>query len=309
MIKLMNIIHEERVQVELTQLEYFLTVARLQHMTMASKALSITQPALSHAIAKLEHELGVPLFERNGRNVRLNRYGVMFSKRTEQALNQIRHGIQEIEEWSNPDTGVVSISYLNILGVDLVPTMIQAYQQLNPLVRFELTQGNLGDIDEQLERGHSDLMITSKEATANKHEWLVIERMPLYIVVPAAHRFAGRSELHLSELSGEPFVGLKNNCGLKATITSRFQSTGFTLASTYDAEDLITVAGFIKAGLGVSVLPPTLGLMLEGLVWVPIADEGWNWEIGLKWREDRYLSPAARRFIAYIADGAPSFKG
>lgn len=54
---------------ELTQLEYFLTVARLEHMTSASKALRITQPALSHAISKLESELGVPLFERKGRNV------------------------------------------------------------------------------------------------------------------------------------------------------------------------------------------------------------------------------------------------
>ncbi len=64
---------------ELTQLDYFLTVARLEHMTMAARELRITQPALSHAISKLEHEIGVPLFERNGRNVQLNRYGKMFS--------------------------------------------------------------------------------------------------------------------------------------------------------------------------------------------------------------------------------------
>jgi DNA-binding transcriptional LysR family regulator len=285
---------------ELTQLEYFLIVARLQHMTMASKALNITQPALSHAIAKLETELGVPLFERNGRNVELNRYGKMFSSWVETALSNIQNGIQEIEEWSNPETGVIHISYLNILGVDLVPSMVRDYQVHHPQVRFELYQGDHGDIDEYLDKGTADMMITSRETTMDNHEWIVIRKLPLFIVVSADHPSASRSSLSLFELSGEPFVGLKRNCGLKATITSHFQHTNFELASTYDAEDLITVAGFIKAGLGVSVLPQTLGLMLDGLVWIPIQEEGWDWEVGLKWRKDRYLSPAAKRFIEYM---------
>lgn len=289
---------------ELTQLEYFLTVARLQHMTMASKELSITQPALSHAISKLESEIGVPLFERNGRNVQLNRYGQMFGNSVEGALKSLQNGIREIGEWVHPETGTVHISYLNILGVELVPSLIRDYVREHPQVRFDLFQGNLGDIDEVLDKGISDLMITSKESTMSNHEWMVIRKCPLFIVVPAAHRFAKRSSVSLYELSGEPFVGLKNNCGLKATLNARFQHTNFELASTYDAEDLITVAGFIKAGLGVSILPQTFGLMLEGLAWIPMEEQGWDWEIGLKWRKDRYLSPAAKRFIEYVQDTA-----
>lgn len=285
---------------ELTQLEYFLTVARLQHMTQASKALNLTQPALSHAISKLELELGVPLFERSGRNLELNRYGQMFMIWVEQAMQDLTKGTRELQEWTNPDTGVIALSYLNILGVDLVPTLIRDYQRTHPQVRFELTQGNLGDIDEHLNKGLSDLMITSRESFMELHEWIVIQTLPLFIVVSAQHPFADRPSLSLTELSGEPFVGLKNNCGLKATILARFQSTGFTLTSTYDAEDLITVAGFIKAGLGVSVLPRTMGLELDGLVWIPIQEEGWQWELGLKWRKDRYVSPAAKRFIEYV---------
>ncbi|MFF2015616.1 LysR family transcriptional regulator [Paenibacillus sp. NPDC058177] len=290
---------------ELTQLEYFLTAARLQHMTMAAKALNITQPALSHSITKLESELGIPLFERNGRNIQLNRYGKMFVKWVEQALQDIKNGMQEIEEWIHPDQGIISMSYLNILGVDRVPSLIRDYRVDHPEVRFELKQGNNGDIDEHLETGHSDLMITSRETIMDNHEWIIIEKTPLYIVVSSTHPFAGRESLSLLELSGEPFVGLKNNCGLKATLTSRFQNTGFMLTSTYDAEDLATVAGFIKAGLGVSVLPQTLGLMLDGLAWIPIQEEGWYWEIGLKWRKDRYLSPATKRFIAYVEQTSP----
>lgn len=290
---------------ELTQLEYFLTVARLQHITMASKELNLTQPALSHSISKLESELGVPLFQRSGRNVELSRYGRMFASQVEQAFRHIEAGKREIEEWSNPDTGVISMSYLNILGVDLVPNLIRDYQLRCPGVRFELNQGDHGDIDGHLEANQSDLIITSKETVMGDYEWVVLKRMPIYIVVSSGHRYASRESLSMKELSGEPFVGLKRNCGLRATILSRFQNTGFHLASTYDAEDLITVAGFIKAGLGVSVLPRTLGLELDGLAWIPIQEEGWGWELGLKWKKDRYLSPAAKRFIEYAESIGP----
>ncbi|MEK5236012.1 LysR substrate-binding domain-containing protein [Paenibacillus sp. FSL L8-0470] len=181
-----------------------------------------------------------------------------------------------------------------------MPHLVRSYQLDYPKVRFELTQGNLGDIDDHLEQGHSDLMITSKESTLDNHKWVVMQNIPLFIVVSSQHHLANRPALSLAELSGEPFIGLKNNCGLKATIMSRFQHTGFVLDSAYEAEDLITVAGFIKSNLGVSVLPKTMGLMLDELVWIPITDEGWYWEIGLKWREDRHISPTAKRFIAYI---------
>jgi DNA-binding transcriptional LysR family regulator len=293
---------------ELTQLEYFMTVARLEHMTMASQALGITQPTLSHAIAKLENEIGAPLFERNGRNIKLNRNGTMFSKWIGRAMQNIENGVKEIEEWSNPDTGVITLSYLNILGVDLIPKLIRSYQLEYPKVRFELTQGNLGDIDKHLEHGFSDVMITSRESTLDNHQWRMLQKVPLYIVVPSQHHYANCSALSLAELSGEPFIGLKNNCGLKATIMSRFQHTGFVLDSSYEAEDLITVAGFVRSGLGVSVLPKTLGLMLDEFVWIPIIDEGWHWEIGMKWREDRHISPAAKRFIAYVEHLKPGYE-
>jgi DNA-binding transcriptional LysR family regulator len=62
----------------------------------------------------------------------------------------------------------------------------------------------------------------------------------------------------------------------------------------------MTVAGFVAAGLGLSILPKTSGLMLEGLVWLPIKDEGSICEIGLVKRQDKFLTPAAKRFSEYV---------
>lgn len=65
---------------EIEQLQYFKTVATMQHMTRAAEILSISQPALSKSISNIEQELGVPLFDREGRSIYLNRFGQLFYK-------------------------------------------------------------------------------------------------------------------------------------------------------------------------------------------------------------------------------------
>ncbi|MCM3628356.1 LysR family transcriptional regulator [Paenibacillus glycanilyticus] len=290
---------------ELTQLEYFLEVARMEHLTKAAEALSITQPALSHSISKLEAELGVPLFERKGRNLQINRYGIMFSKHVERILYEVARGKQEIVEYSSPDTGIIHLSYLNILGVDLIPRLIRAYQLAYPKVRFELAQGDKGAVKEHVESGQSDLMITSERPDSDLYEWVPMMAMPLYLVVSTDHPLAERESVHLAEITGEPFVGLKHNCSLKDSLLARVHHLNFTLASSYDADDLQTVAGFVAAGLGVSVLPKTAGLNLDGLRWIPIKEQGWMWEVGLHLKKDRFLSPATERFVAYLKEKGP----
>lgn len=287
---------------ELTQLEYFLTVARMEHLTKAAEHLSVTQPALSHSISKLEAELGVPLFERKGRNLQINRYGTMFAKRVETILKEVERGKQEIEQNANPNSGVIHLSYLNILGVDLIPHLIRQYQQANPQITFQLSQGDKGAILEQTERGDSDIMITSERPEEDSFAWVPIVAMPLYVVVNAAHPLAERKTIRLKKITGERFVGLKHNCSLKDSLLARVHHTNFTLASTYDAEDLPTVAGFVSAGLGVSVLPRTAGLELAGLSWLEIEDEGWVWEVGLQYKKNRFLTPAAQKFVNYVEE-------
>ncbi|WP_139990891.1 LysR family transcriptional regulator [Paenibacillus paridis] len=287
---------------ELTQLEYFLKVARMEHLTKAAESLSITQPALSHSILKLEAELGVPLFERKGRNLKINRYGLMFSKHVEKILQEVQRGKKEIEEHSNPDSGVIHLAYLNILGVDLIPNLIRDYQKMNPAISFELSQGDKGAILNQVEEGYSDLMITSEKPINDTFEWVPMLSLPLYLVVSIEHRLAKKTSVSLGEITGEPFVGLKHNCSLKNSLLTRVHHMNFTLASTYDAEDLQTVAGFVAAGLGISVLPKTAGLNIEGLRWIPIEEEGWCWEVGLQLKKARYLSPATNLFVKFIKE-------
>jgi DNA-binding transcriptional LysR family regulator len=83
---------------ELLQLHYFQTVARLEHMTKAAEELKIAQPSLSKTISRLEEDLGAPLFNRQGRNIRLNQFGKVFLTRVDRIFRELEEGKREIRD-------------------------------------------------------------------------------------------------------------------------------------------------------------------------------------------------------------------
>ncbi len=290
-------------------MEYFLTVARLQHVTRAAEELAITQPALSHSLGKLEDELGVQLFERSGRNVKLNRYGELFAARVERVMQEIAHGKREIEELADPDSGLVEISFLNVLGTSSIPNLLRQFHKVHPRIRFNLHQGTSTDVCARVDAGKSDFGFGMKREFMGGIEWEPIGSFELYAVAPASHEWAGRSSIKLNELEGQPYIGICPSCGLQQSIVEMLASAGAKPVSTYEAEDLPTVAGFVSAGLGVSLLPKTKGLSLEGIAWIPLEAPVNTFEIGIEWKARRFLSPAARKFRDFVLDHYRSTDG
>ena len=127
---------------EWQQLEYFRVVAKTEHFRKASELLAISQPALSRSINKLEEELGISLFDRTGRSVKLNKFGRLFLKRVENGLNEISIGIQEINQLKNPYTGTISIAFLQTLGITVLPEIISHCTKQYPYVEIQLYQKN-----------------------------------------------------------------------------------------------------------------------------------------------------------------------
>src|SRR5690625_1003475 len=96
---------------DLRQIKYFIEVARREHVTEAAKQLHVAQSAVSRQIFNLEAELGVDLFIREGRTVRLTRIGKIFLERMEHALNVIDDARQVVEEYVDPEKGTIHIGF------------------------------------------------------------------------------------------------------------------------------------------------------------------------------------------------------
>lgn len=287
---------------EWQQLEYFKTVAELQHITKAAYELSISQPALSRSIVRLEEELGFPLFERQGKSIILNRYGQMFLRHTERALQEIEEGKKEIQDLLDPDFGTVSIAFIHSMGSNIVPQLVGKFREKHPGIAFKLSQNASNFLLEQLEAGEIDLCLCSPGLTKENIELAPLFKEELFVAVHAGHKLAGRSSISLAEIADEPFITVKKNYGLRVVAEHYFEKAGISPKVAFEGEEIWTLAGLVEARLGVALIPHITGLEAANISFLPIKGEVCERVIEAAWVKNRYMSPAVRKFKDFIIE-------
>lgn len=286
---------------ELQQLEYFRVVARTQHVTQAAEELAITQPALSRAMARLERDLGVALFDHRGRSVKLNRYGEAFLKHVDRALAAIEEGRRELVDLADRDAGVIAFGFAHALGTRVVPDLIATFRQQHPRARFQLLQNASHIILDELEAGDVDLALVSPvPATSDRIESIELASEELFLAVPQDHRFAKRKTVRLSELRDDTFVCLRQGYGLR-TLTDQFcAQAGFTPKIAFEGEEIATLRGLVAVGLGVAIIPAASPSAETAPPELRISEPICRRSIGLLWEPGRYQPELAQQFRHHI---------
>jgi len=293
---------EADVKMEWQQLEYFQTVARLQHMTMAAEALSVSQPALSRSIARLEKELAVPLFERSGRSITLSRYGKLFLERVNRILREYQEGRKELDDLLHPDHGELSLGFLHTLGYERIPTLIADFHQLYPHIQFQLHEHSTPRLLQQLEEGDIDLCMASPQNTDLRVHWEELWHDELCVIVPKRHRLAEAGSILLSEIRDEPFIPFKKGFGMRHITDELCREAGFEPTIAFQGDEVTTIEGFVAAGLGVAIVPNQKSLNREAVAVLSVRKPVCRRLIGISWVEGRYLSPAAGKFRQFVID-------
>lgn len=285
---------------EWEQLEYFQTLARMQHVTKAAKSLSITQPALSRSIARLENHLGVPLFDRQGRSISLNQYGHIFLRRVQAMMKEYTEGKEEIQALLKPDQGVVSLGFLHTLSTTLVPDLIGSFQQEYPNISFQLKQNHSYWLLERLKSGDLDLCLLASIKPENPIQWIKLWSEELFVFVPNDHPLASRESITLNEIAGERFILLKKGYALRMTVDELFEKANIQPNIMFEGEEATTAAGFVAAGLGISILPDLKGLDQSKITKIRVSWPECQRVIGIAWIKGRFLSPVAETFKQYV---------
>jgi DNA-binding transcriptional LysR family regulator len=290
---------------EWQHLEYFQTVARYQHMTKAAESLSISQPALSRSIARLEEDLGVPLFDRQGRAIKLNRYGHLFLIRVNRIIKELNEGKQEIQELLDPEGGEVSLGFLHTLGTHLVPDLIGSFRNHYPKVTFQLTQNGSQSLVEQLQKGEIDICFITPTEINHPIHWSKFWSEELFATVPVGHPLSIRKSISLEDIANESWIFLKKGYGLRNITDKLFQEVGIDPKIIFEGEEVGTIAGLVSVGLGVSLLPLLMDSYQDQLKQIPVHLPTCQRMIGVAWNEDRYLSPTGKQFLQFVME---SFK-
>lgn len=285
----------------LHQLEYLKTVAETENFTTASKLLSVTQPALSKSISKLEEELNVPLFEKNGRNIKLTRFGKVFLTHSNEALNEIKKGVKELEEITNPETGTISISSTSSIGTYFMPFIISNFLSKSPNSKFQFNHQSVSEILKSLKLGKIDLgfydCIDDIEDNS-EIESIPIKKEEYVLIVPKNHILSSRTEVSLKELKDESFVAFCETS--KDNMLSYSEYLGYIPKISIQPSEASMLEGLVSAGAGISLVPNTPIINTNTLSIVKIKENIKDRVIYMGWLKDSYISPVSKAFKDYV---------
>lgn len=283
---------------DLLQLRYFQAVARYQHVSRAAADLRVAQPALSRTIARLEAELGVPLFNRHGRRLALNRFGAAFLARVERALGELDQARHELEDAVGLAHGSIAVAAETLR---VLTDLAAAFLADHPEVSLRLNQSSAPAMSRQLEAGDVDLCLASQPLEGPEFRAVELFSEEVLLAVPPQHRFARRKSVGVKELAGEPFITPRAGYWQRTLIERLLRRAGTSLTIACEGDEPAAIRGLISAGVGVGLLPMVARRMAAQppVAWLHLQAPGCRRTLSAVWREDVYLSSAARRFIDF----------
>lgn len=298
---------------ELSQLIYFRATARVEHFTKAAAQLHITQPSLSKAITNLEAELGTPLFDREGKRVRLNAYGQAFLERVEQILSLTDEAVFMIRDMKQGKRGQVCIgSSFPITPPSAVYYYQYEFFQSHPQVALFLHVHAAEQVETLLEERELDFGISQIPVT---RPGIISERLytdKLGLIVGPGHRLAHRDQIDLKEAAGELF--LCNSATPDPNDSARYLCglAGFSPTVIYEGESSELIGESVAMGRGISFVSrerydafrrrPAMPEWERELHYVELSNEFCTRTIYLHRRATGYLSQAAWEFYRGLMD-------
>ncbi|WP_189006845.1 LysR substrate-binding domain-containing protein [Paenibacillus marchantiophytorum] len=284
---------------DLLQLKYFQTVARREHITQAARELNIAQPSLSQTIARLEEDLGVSLFYRHGRNIRLNESGKAFLEHVDRVFMELEKGKEEARKLAGKHQEVLSIAAIHL---PFLPQVIANFVTKQPGVHFRFHQGCYPSMKKLLEAREIDLCISAPPIDLPSVSSTVLLTEEIRLLVPKGHRLAGRGQVKLAELANEPFISLKAGFGLRESTDEFCQRAGFAPNIVFEVEEPRLMQTLVRSGVGIAFIPELFGLNeidpeTESLT---IMDPECTRTLALSWLNRTEQSPAFERFRLFI---------
>lgn len=286
----------------LSQLQYFRTLAKEEHYTRAAQILSITQPSLSHAIAQLEQELGTRLFEKKGRNVVLTRYGKIFLPYVEESLKVLEEGVQRTKELNGSKEGMIHLAYIYTLGSTFVPKMVRRFLDAYPdyHIDFHFIVGKTGDIIEGLKNDQYDMVFSSYQDGEPDIDFRQIGDQKLVLAVPKDHPLAMYDSVDLKDTVDYPQIYFQKGSGLRPVVDQMYEQISVFPKIALEIEEDGSMAGLVAQGFGIAVMPDIPILKTLDVKTLTITNPEYERHVYLATMKKRYLSPVAKSFIQFV---------
>ena len=289
---------------EFKQLRTFVEVAHQGGFTQAAHLLHISQSAVSKQVAQLEQNLGTPLFDRLGSQVRLTAAGNVVLQRAEGMLRLHKELLSELDDLSQLTRGELRVG-LPLLGSNaLFASLFAEYRRRYPNIQVQLLEGGSMHIEQAVMSGELELggSLTPKNPLFGYQPFC---DEPLDALLPADHPLAQGGSVRLEQLADTPFLLYQRSFMLNERLLQACQQLGFTPKEGGRSGQSDFLVALVAAGQGVVLLPSVVAreLIRPGVVRLKlVAPDYLRWDIAFFWRDGAYLSRAAQAWLELLRE-------
>ncbi|MDQ3292204.1 MAG: LysR family transcriptional regulator [Bacteroidota bacterium] len=264
---------------DLRHLNYFLVLAEELHFGRAAERLHISQPPLTRMIQQIENDLGVALFERTKRSVKLTPAGAELWQDAKQMLQQMQTVKKRLATHGQGQTGTLKIGYVGAVMHSALPTLLADFAKAYPQVKLYFEEQPNQNLVHELNNGTMDVaFVRTWLHVENLQEDLILSE-PFVAVLPEHHPLANNKKIAVKDLQQEKFITFTRECG--PTIFDNFvvlcAKAGFTPHILHHASQLNSVLRLVECGFGISLLPQHVqhGYNLK-IKFIPLEDASEN---------------------------------
>ncbi len=282
-------------------LTYFLTVAREENITRAAEILRISQPSLSRQIMQLEEELGLPLFIRGNKNVRLTPEGLLFKSRAEEILSLVDKTREELLNEKEYIAGDIYIGTMESEAFLPLADLISQFSGRYPNVCFHIMSNHSTAIARQVEQGLVDFGFLMGPVNQERFRYFPAKLSEVWgALIPGDHPLAGQSQASAGDLLSCPLIVPQRilDNGAFSRILGRPQD--YRITATYNL--ISNVMTLVEAGMGAALCLYRKEYGARGLCFLPLSPRRSEDNAYVVWKKDHVFSQATSRFAREICD-------
>ncbi len=288
--------------VGLHNLRYFVAVAEELNFSRAAVRLHLSQPALSLQIRSLEEQLGVKLFERTKREVRLTEPGKAFLDPARRALEQVERALTVVERAARGEVGNLSIGYVPTADCTQFPEIVREFRRRYPEVGVELHNLYSQEQSDALRDGSIRLGFLRLPADLTGLTVECFLREPLVVALPEKHPFALKQGVPLSALDGETFFVFPREMspGFYDLLIGVGKQSGCDMGRREHVDSMQTTLGLLAAGMGVSLMPASIqNIQRKGVAYRKVHGSFDPVEMVVAWKQGS-RSPVLESFLGVV---------
>jgi DNA-binding transcriptional LysR family regulator len=272
-------------------------VVELGSLTKAADFMGFTQSAVSHTINSLEEEFGFLLLNRSRSGVKLTVNGEQMVKTIREILKWNEHLEQEVASIHGLEIGTIHIGTFTSVSVHWLPGILKDFQQDYPNIDFKIKEGNYRQMEDWIAEGKIDCGFLSLP-TRDMFDVIPLQKDQMLVVLPTDHPLSSQSVVTISEIEKEPFI--MPSKGSDDDINRVLEKASIKPDIKFKVGDDYAIMAMVEKGLGISILPELVLRGQQRNIRIVELEEPSYRSLGIAVNSLKHVSPAVRRFLAYV---------